>query len=404
MICCDEPFTLTENQYFRDLINYVSGTNNECSLFCAKTTKKLITDLYEEYKSDLKTSLQNNEFKISFVIDGWTSSNIHPFQGVFARWINNEWELCTTVLDLTILQGSHEGKNLADAFWAVLKDFGLFAKLLSVTTDNASNMDTLFEELEKLFRELGIPFDSKNFRIRCFAHIMNLACRAMINSVGDGSPTEYPSDSDSDGDEHESSSQRNKVLPVVAKMRKGVVSIRSSPQRRELLARQCIAANMVPKVVLRDVRTRWNATHQMLERAKDLKEPFDLTLRSIPKKRKYVLDELEWEKVDDLLVLLKPFREATEMLSNEHSPTLSRVAIVYQALFDHLQKFQSIRQDLPEPSSKRLKRNSSNTTIPSPWLSQAAHKGLEKLEKYYSSTDGLVHIVNSSNSAVINFH
>lgn len=78
-----------------------------------------------------------------------------------------------------------------------------------------------------------------------------------------------------------------------------------------------------------------------MERAKVLKEPFDLTLRSIPKKRKYVLEETKWEKVDDLLALLEPFKEATEMLSNDHSPTLSRVSAVYQALFDHLAKFKA---------------------------------------------------------------
>lgn len=394
MICCDEPFNLTENEYFRDLIDYVSGKNDECRLFCAKTTKKLITDLYQEYKTKIKAEIQNNEGKISFVIDCWTSSNQYPFQGVIARWINSEWELCSTVLDLTILHDSHEGTNLAKAFWDVLKEYNLFAKLLSVTTDNATNMDTLFVELEKLFNEIGISFDSKNFRVRCFAHIMNLACQAMIHSVGDGPATEYPSDSDSDDEEQEKASQKAKVLPVVAKMRKGVVAIRSSPQRRELLLRQCIAAKIEPKVVLRDVRTRWNATHRMLERAKLLKEPFDLTLRSIPKKRKFVLDETEWEKVDDSLVLLEPFKEATEMLSIDHSPTLSRVTAVYQALFDHLAKFETTDRESSEPSSKRAKRN---IAMPPPWLSKAAEDGLNKLEKYYPSTDGLVHIVNTGN-------
>lgn len=394
LVCCDEPFTLTENEYFKDLIEYTSGKNDECRLFSAKTTKGLITDLHSEYKSNSKAALQNNKGKISFVIDCWTSSNQYPFQGVIARWINDEWELCSTVLDLTILHGTHEGKNLANAFWEVLKEYDLFGKVLSVTTDNASNMDTLFEELEKLFSEIGIPFDSKNYRIRCFAHIMNLACQAMIYSVGDGPATEYPSD-DSDDEDNEKASQKAKVLPVIAKMRKGVVSIRSSPQRRELLARQCIAAKIEPRVVLRDVRTRWNATHRMMERATDLKEPFDLTLRSIPKKRKYCLEETEWEKVKDLLALLEPFREATEMLSNEHSPTLSRVSAVYQALFDHLEKFKTIDRDQSQHQSKRVKRNTTITTMPSPWLSKAAEDGLAKLEKYYPSTDGLVHIVNT---------
>lgn len=138
---------------------------------------------------------------------------------------------------------------------------------------------------------------------------MNLACQAMICSIGDGKATEYTSDSD--GEETQESLEKAKVLPVVAKMRKGVVAVRNSPQRREFLARQYAAAKIEPKVVLRDVRTRWNATQSMLERATELREPFDLTLRSIPKKRKYVMFDTEWEKVDDLLVLLDPFKEAT---------------------------------------------------------------------------------------------
>lgn len=34
MICCDEPLTLTENEYFRDLMSYMSGGNEECKMFC----------------------------------------------------------------------------------------------------------------------------------------------------------------------------------------------------------------------------------------------------------------------------------------------------------------------------------------------------------------------------------
>ncbi|KAJ6639605.1 putative AC transposase [Pseudolycoriella hygida] len=266
-------------------------------------------------------------------------------------------------------------------------------RVLGVTTDNAYNMDTMFDELEKLFNEAGIIFESKNQRIRCIAHIMNLSCQAMIRYVGDGDTAEYPSDEEESDEEDESA--KTKVLPVVAKLRKGVVAIRNSPQRREVLARQCIAADMEPKVVLKDVRTRWNATHTMMQRAKDLKHPFDLTLRSIPKLRQYVLDEVEWQKIDELLHLLAPCKEATEMLSNDHSPTVSRVSAVYQVLFDHLQQFKSVNSEPSEPSSKRMKRNTPNVPIKPPWLIEAAERGLEKLEKYYPTSDGLVYIVNT---------
>lgn len=391
MICTDQPFTLTEDEYFRDMMNYTSGGNKECELFCAKTAKSTIERLFYEYKANMKKNVQNNDGKISFVIDCWTSSNQLPFQGVIGRWINNEWELCTTVLDLTILKGSHEGVNIAAAFMNVLKDYNLFEKLLSVTTDNASNMDTMFIELEKLLHECGVEFDSKNFRVRCFAHIMNLSAQAMIHSIGDGESSKYSSDSESDDEENVS---KAKDLPVISKLRKGVVSVRGSPQRREVLSRQCVAAHIQPKVVLRDVRTRWNSTHTMIERAIELREPYDLTLTCIPKLKKFILHDEEWEKIQELMNLLAPFKEATVMLSNEHSPTISRISAVYQMLFDHLEKYiKSDRDETDALPAKRTKRNNI-PTYPT-WLVDAAQRGLDKLEKYYPTSDGLVYIVGT---------
>lgn len=233
--------------------------------------------------------------------------------------------------------------------------------MLGVTSDNASNMDTMFEELEVLASVDGITFDASNYRIRCFAHILNLFCQAMIFSVGDGDSTIYSTDIDSD---EEPEKETRKELPVIAKLRKGVVAIRNSPQRRELFLRQCIAANVETKIVLRDVRTRWNSTLIMCERAKEMREPYDLTLRSITKLRTYVLDDDEWHKVDELIKLLSPFREATEMLSNEHSPTISRVSSVYQVLFQHLGKYNINECDIFEPGpSKRGKKKLSGSEI-----------------------------------------
>ncbi|KAJ6644047.1 hypothetical protein Bhyg_09013, partial [Pseudolycoriella hygida] len=64
----------------------------------------------------------------------------------------------------------------------------------------------------------------------------------------------------------------------------------------------------------------------------------NITLASIQKLRKYDLVDEDWEKIDKLIDLLSPFQEATVMLSNEHSPTISRIAGVYQELFNLLEK------------------------------------------------------------------
>jgi hypothetical protein len=57
----------------------------------------------------------------------------------------------------------------------VVRSFKVDGKILSVTCDNASNNDTMMEELNDLL----IGFSSLN-RTRCFAHILNLVAKALL--------------------------------------------------------------------------------------------------------------------------------------------------------------------------------------------------------------------------------
>ncbi|KAJ6643884.1 putative AC9 transposase, partial [Pseudolycoriella hygida] len=299
IVYCDQPFTIVENPYFIDLVDFCSGGNEACKLFSAQTAKEDIDKMYVEFKTNAKKVLQSNAAKISFIIDCWTSSNQHPFQGVIARYISNDWELKSVVIDLTVLRGDHKGKNIANAFWNVLVDYGIVEKLLSVTTDNASNMDTLFDELERLFEAYGIP-------------------------------STYPSDDESDGEDEveKVGSENAKVLPVVAKMRKGVVAIRNSPQRRELFEKQCAVTGIKHKTLLRDVRTRFNATLTMMERAEEMKQPFDMTLNCIPKLRKYCLNK------EDIMYSLSSLDLNSEQLVYRQLADMSRISI-FTHLYPH---------------------------------------------------------------------
>ena len=54
------------------------------------------------------------------------------------------------------LEGAHSGENLAQVVDSLLKELGLGAKLLTITSDNASNNETMITALARLLEAQGI--------------------------------------------------------------------------------------------------------------------------------------------------------------------------------------------------------------------------------------------------------
>ena len=73
--------------------------------------------------------------------------------------------------------------------------------MLGVTCDNAKNMDSLFKNFEILCEEEGIKFDTSNQRVRCLAHIINLAAQSALKSLKCLAPEEESSVLDDDDNE-----------------------------------------------------------------------------------------------------------------------------------------------------------------------------------------------------------
>lgn len=129
IIATDQPFNIVENEEFCELVKYVSKSNDNIKMPKRKSVKKLIHDKFVEERKKLQTELQQNDGKISLMIDCWTSKNQHPYQGVIVSWIDPEWKMNTTILDLTLLEGSHTGHNIAKELDATITEFDLWKKV-----------------------------------------------------------------------------------------------------------------------------------------------------------------------------------------------------------------------------------------------------------------------------------
>ncbi|CAG7731444.1 unnamed protein product, partial [Allacma fusca] len=174
--------------------------------------------------------------KISLVVDCWTTRSGKSFHGILATSVDADWKYQQLLLDFDIMKGSHTGKKLAESVFKTLTEFQACDKLLAVTSDNASNMNTMFEELGFLINPGFAPeFEFKEHRIRCLAHIINLACQAALTVLKRTETKdiaeEYLSMSDSsDTDENadDKSLRIGNKLSLYTRLKRAIVKIRKS--------------------------------------------------------------------------------------------------------------------------------------------------------------------------------
>ncbi|KAG2120020.1 hypothetical protein DEU56DRAFT_747134, partial [Suillus clintonianus] len=73
------------------------------------------------------------------------------------------------------LVGEHSGENMAQAVFETLHLFGLKGRVLAIMADNASNNDTMCEELQKLCEQAYITFNAQQAQLRCLPHTTHLS-------------------------------------------------------------------------------------------------------------------------------------------------------------------------------------------------------------------------------------
>ena len=123
--------------------------------------------------------------KIAISLDGWSSTNKHSFLGIIAHYLTAEWELVEEMIGFESLTDCHSGAILAQVVNGVFEKHKLSDRVLSITTDNASNNSTLIKELNSYINE-AIEKGFLNGRIThipCLAHVLQLALKALLGKI-----------------------------------------------------------------------------------------------------------------------------------------------------------------------------------------------------------------------------
>lgn len=107
---------------------------------------------HEEYEELLRGKLATVPM-VAFTLDGWTNPFQSSFLAVTAHWIDDNWTQQDVTLGFEHLKGSHTGEALMQAFIKVVERFDLRQKVMSITSDNGSNVLKFMTDFEAYTRE-----------------------------------------------------------------------------------------------------------------------------------------------------------------------------------------------------------------------------------------------------------
>jgi hypothetical protein len=133
-------------------------------------------------------------------------------------------------------------------------------------------------ELKKLFEKRDRPFDPIDSRILCFPHVINICVQHTIKKMTDIELVDSEEETDALGEVEVGRRDPIALGRVI------VSKIRASGKRQDAFESNIIAGNnmgwfmhgdnvvKIPNLqLLRDVRTRWDSTYQMIRRLRELR-------------------------------------------------------------------------------------------------------------------------------------
>ena len=293
-ICKDmQPISIVESESFK---SFVETLDPRYKMLSRNHYSRLaIPQKYEEVKSLVQADLDKAEH-ICVTTDMWTGCHQRSYMSLSAHFVTEEWQLKHFTLETREVTSSHEAENLATELKKSFEQWMISEKVFTITTDNASNITNA------VVKKLELP------HLGCFGHTLQL-------SIG-------------------KAFQLNQVARILGRVRKLVRHFHMSTKEMYALREKQIRLQLPQLQLIQECVTRWGSTYLMLQRVQEQQPAICAVLMENKDRavRNLFPDSSEWAVIEELSGILKPFYDATTIMSASKYPTHSLLAPLFYKL------------------------------------------------------------------------
>ena len=176
------PFLLLENPEFHRLIDLARVAPSRPEFPSARTARRRLENIVKQKQEGILQKLPPSA-KLSIALDCWTSPFQQAFMAITGYFIDDEWNYREVLLGFEPLYRSHTGANLSEILFDLLQRHQITKKVLAITTDNASNNETLMTNLLDLIESSELGEKATIVRIPCIAHIIQLSLKELLGEI-----------------------------------------------------------------------------------------------------------------------------------------------------------------------------------------------------------------------------
>lgn len=320
------PLTVGQAEQF---ISMMQIANKQLTVPTYNKTYDIIVSKKIECMKKLAKYLKKRYFSIT--CDHWTSLAQDNYGALTLHLIEN-YDMKTFVLSCVTHDKGATAVEIESQLTTELQNWGLEKKFFfCAVTDTASNMNAFGERI--------LQWDDAIYLRHhyCVDHVLQLTAVKAYN--GEVRRDIF------DLEEHEG---EDNSVSVIKKARDIVTLFHSSSNAKEKLvsAQRDLNPASTPLQLLQDVKTRWWSTYALVERMIQLREVlihifsnefrYRETQNTPTTLERLQLTPTDFEHLENIAYVLKPFKEAQQALEGEKYVTLSLVPLVIHHLKDEL--------------------------------------------------------------------